>query len=145
MPLVPRQQHELWLTAAQSLFALVLIADGSLLHCEAVVLLELFVAQFALPPAIGPVDVRLTFTAAYLGLSLVLLFHPQRRRAILACPWDIGDMLRRPAETAAALPGGESGWGSSPTTTPPVSSWSPRGVYSLPSTGRRPTGRVLRR
>jgi hypothetical protein len=115
MPLVVRQQHELWLTAAQSLFALVLIADGSMLHWEAVVLLVLFVAQLALPPAIGPVDVRLTFTAAYLGLSLVLLLlHPQRRRAIVACPRAISDMLRRPAETAAGLPGGEAGRGSTP-------------------------------
>jgi cation:H+ antiporter len=38
MPLVSRQQHELWLTAAQSLFAVVLISEFAIERWEALAL-----------------------------------------------------------------------------------------------------------
>jgi cation:H+ antiporter len=93
MPLVPRQQHELWLTAGQSLFAIVLIADGTMRHWEAVTLLVTFVAQLVLPPMIGPVDVRVAFTLGYLAAALVLLFDPRRRHSLLALPRILRAML----------------------------------------------------
>src|SRR5207302_81077 len=93
MPLVERQQHELWLTAAQSLFAIVLIADGTLHHWEAGALLVLFLAQLSLPPTLGPVDVRTCFTVFYLAASLLMLFDPNRRQAIVSYPRAIRDIL----------------------------------------------------
>ena len=50
MPLNERQQHELWLTAAQSLFAVVLISEFAMERWEALALLVPFVAQLLLPP-----------------------------------------------------------------------------------------------
>jgi hypothetical protein len=93
MPLDIRQQHELWLTAAQSLFAIVLIADGTMRHWEAFALLVPFVIQLVLPPTIGPVDVRLAFTFAYLAAALLLLSEPRRRHALLALPTTLRHML----------------------------------------------------
>jgi cation:H+ antiporter len=89
MPLVERQQHELWLTAAQSLFAVVLISEFAMNRWEAVALLVPFVAQLALPPTIGGFDVRMGFTFGYLVLSVLLLLDPARRRAIRGWPADI--------------------------------------------------------
>ncbi len=105
MPLVPRQQHELWLTAAQSLFAIVLIADGTIRHWEAGALLVPFLVQLALPPSLGPVDVRVAFTIGYLGAALVLLFEPGRRRSLLALPRVVRALLARQSPTAATQPG----------------------------------------
>jgi cation:H+ antiporter len=82
LPLVVRQQHELWLTAAQSLFALVLISRFVIRRWEALALLLPFVAQVALPPAIGDWDVRMLFTAGYLVVALALLADPRRRRGL---------------------------------------------------------------
>jgi cation:H+ antiporter len=105
MPLVVRQQHELWLTAAQSLFAVVLISDFAMRRWEAVALLVPFVAQLALPPTIGSLDVRMAFTAGYLAVGLGLLFDPARRGAIRRWPGHVHEALRRPrvAEPMPAL------------------------------------------
>jgi cation:H+ antiporter len=105
MPLVPRQQHELWLTAAQSLFAIVLIADGTMRHWEAGALLVPFVVQLALPPSLGPVDVRMVFTIGYVGAAVVLLLEPERRHTLLALPRVVRALLARPSATAATDPG----------------------------------------
>jgi cation:H+ antiporter len=103
MPLVPRQQHELWLTAAQSLFAIVLIADGTMRHWEAFALLVTFVAQLVLPPTIGPVDVRMAFTFGYLAAALLLFWEPRRRHSLLALPEKLRRTLfLRAPKTAAA-------------------------------------------
>ena len=51
MPLVPRQQQELWLTAAQSLFAIVLIGDMEIQRWKAGALIVPFLAQLVLPAA----------------------------------------------------------------------------------------------
>jgi cation:H+ antiporter len=103
MPLVMRQQHELWLTAAQSLFAVMLISDFALNRWEALALLVPFVAQLVLPPAVGGLDVRMAFTAGYVTLGLALLLDPTRRRAIRRWPGNVHDALQRP-RVAEPLP-----------------------------------------
>jgi len=84
MPLVPRQQQELWLTAAQSLFAIVLIGDLEIQRWKAAALIVPFVAQLMLPPQIGPINTHVAFTVGYLSATLVLLLHPRWRAAIPA-------------------------------------------------------------
>jgi cation:H+ antiporter len=86
MPLVLRQQHELWLTAAQSLFAIVLISDFAMDRWEAVALLIPFVAQLVLPQTIGPIDTRMAFTIGYVVVALALLLEPGRRKGIASWP-----------------------------------------------------------
>jgi cation:H+ antiporter len=102
MPLVERQQHELWLTAAQSLFAVVLIAEFAMHRWEAVALLVPFVVQLVLPPTLGGLDVRMVFTLAYLGAAVLLLLDRGRRAGIRHWPDAVGDVLRRGAQQAAA-------------------------------------------
>jgi cation:H+ antiporter len=95
MPLIERQQHELWLTAAQSLFAVVLISEFAMTRWEAVALLVPFVAQLILPPSIAGVDVRMAFTVSYLVVGFGLLLDPRRRQSIRCWPRHIGEALRR--------------------------------------------------
>jgi cation:H+ antiporter len=99
MPLVTRQQHELWLTAAQSLFAVVLISEFAFERWEAVALLVPFVVQLVLPPSIGGFDVRMTFTVLYLLAALGLMLDARRRRAVAAWPQSIGENLAQPGES----------------------------------------------
>jgi cation:H+ antiporter len=94
MPLVSRQQHEVWLTAAQSLFAVFLIAKLAMHRWEAIVLFVLFASQLLLPPTIGSIDVRMSFTVLYLVLALALLLDPKRRQAIGLWPRYTADALR---------------------------------------------------
>ena len=101
MPLVVRQQHELWLTAAQSLFAVVLISDFAMRRWEALALLVPFAAQLALPPTIGGVDVRMAFTAGYVTIGLGLLLDAERRGAIQRWPGHVREALRRPTSPPA--------------------------------------------
>ncbi len=84
MPLVARQQQELWLTAAQSLFAIVLIGDLTIQRWKAVALIVPFVAQLVLPAHIGPLDTHVAFSAGYLSATVALLLHPHWRAAIPA-------------------------------------------------------------
>lgn len=84
MPLVPRQQQELWLTAAQSLFAIVLIADLEVQRWKAVALIVPFLAQLVLPPHIGPIETHVAFTLGYLLATVALLLHSHWRSAVLA-------------------------------------------------------------
>jgi cation:H+ antiporter len=86
MPLVERQRDELWLTAAQSFFAIVLIARFELRRWEAVALLVPFVLQLALPPRVGGVDLRLAFAVGYVAAGALLLLDRRRRRAIRSWP-----------------------------------------------------------
>ena len=102
MPLVERQQHELWLTAAQSLFAVVLIAEFAMHRWEAVALLVPFVAQLVLPPTLGGLDVRMAFTFGYLAAAVLLLVDRGRRAAIRHWPAALRDVLRAGAQGPAA-------------------------------------------
>ena len=108
MPLVERQQHELWLTAAQSLFAVVLIAAFAIHRWEAIALLVPFVIQLVLPPTLGGLDVRMAFTAGYLAAAVVLLLDRGRRAGIGQWPAAVRDVLRTSASrSAAASPSAE--------------------------------------
>ena len=82
LPLDERQTEELFLTSAQSLLAVVLIADLRFSRIEALLLAALFGAQFAYP---GTGD-RYFFIAAYLGvaLALVVMGGAQRRAQLFA-------------------------------------------------------------
>ena len=80
MPLVERQQHELWLTAAQSLFAIVLISEFAMNRWEAIGLLVPFVVQLLMPAQIGGFDVRMGFTAGYIVVALLMLVLDRKRR-----------------------------------------------------------------
>ncbi len=62
LPLDARQEEELWLTAAQSLFAVAVVSSLSFSMREALLLLGLFVVQFVLPTS----EVRQVVTYAYL-------------------------------------------------------------------------------
>ena len=86
MPLVGRQEVELWLTAAQSLFALMLIAEFSMNRWEALALLVPFLLQLFLPSHIGGVDVHWAFTIGYGAAAVLLLLDPKRRAAIACWP-----------------------------------------------------------
>lgn len=73
LPLDTRQEHEILLTAAQSLLAVSLLADRNLGIFEALLLLVLFLAQLVYP------DIRLEATIVYVLLAVALLVR--RRRA----------------------------------------------------------------
>jgi len=61
------QKHEILLTAAQSLFALVMILDMKFKIIDAILLFILFTAQLIIP------DIRLQVSIAYIILSFILL------------------------------------------------------------------------
>ncbi|MGH2739220.1 MAG: sodium:calcium antiporter [Actinomycetota bacterium] len=81
LPLDGRQQEEVLLTAAQSLFAVAVIANLSISRAEALALLVLFSAQLAIPIP----EVRLGFAAAYLLFFVALVvWRPEVRAGLLA-------------------------------------------------------------
>jgi cation:H+ antiporter len=73
LPLDPRQQAEVYLTAAQSLYALILILDLQLHLLGATSLLGLFLVQLIWP------DTRDVMTLVYLGLTVVVLIGSWKR------------------------------------------------------------------
>ena len=80
MHLDERQVHEVLLTSAQSLFAIVLLVDLRFGLLDAVLLFTLFTIQLAWPDPF----VRMVFVGIYLGLSVVLVaFDADRRRALV--------------------------------------------------------------
>ncbi len=81
LPLDDRQQLEVWLTAAQSLFAVVILASLRLDRKEAIGLLGLFLVQFFVP-----IDgVRTAMIFVYLGLAIpLLLIRRAEVRALFA-------------------------------------------------------------
>jgi cation:H+ antiporter len=88
LPLDARQVAEVWLTAAQGLFGVAVLASLTLELSEAMLLAGLFFAQFvvggllrtALQNTVGADEELLVFTAVYLVLSLV--FAIQARKVI---------------------------------------------------------------
>jgi cation:H+ antiporter len=73
LPLGSRQAGEIWLTAAQSFFALALLVDLRISVREALALLGLFLIQ--LYPAFHEYEWLLAFTGLYLALGLTLLIR----------------------------------------------------------------------
>ena len=81
MPLDERQSHEILLTSAQSLFAIVVLSNMQFSVIEAFALLVLFLIQLAWPDPL----VRMVFVGVYLVLAILLLAtKPDRRRSVLA-------------------------------------------------------------
>lgn len=78
LPIDPVQREELFLTAAQSVFAVALVAAGSLSRAGAYALLGLFLAQFALawtlPPNLAAVE-RVGLGMLYLVLATAALIR----------------------------------------------------------------------
>lgn len=90
MPLDARQAEEVFLTAAQSLFAVAVIANLSISRWEAVGLLILFFGQFVIPvPA-----VRIGFAVTYVALAVLMFaLSPRVRGGLIG---SLRHTLRRP-------------------------------------------------
>jgi len=92
LPLDSRQVAEVWLTAAQSLFGIAVLASLSLELREALLLAGLFVAQLVLGAVLraslhnvaGANAELFAFSVAYLVLSVVFLVHA---RKVVASLW----------------------------------------------------------
>ena len=78
MPLDGRQAHEILLTAAQSLLAIVILANWSFGVWEGVLLFALFSLQLLIPVA----WVRLGFSILYLAIALGYLFIKPYRTSV---------------------------------------------------------------
>jgi cation:H+ antiporter len=79
-----RQIEEVFLTAAQTAFAVVLVADMRLSFMEGIILFVLFMGQLLIPIP----EVRYGFAFFYLAAALFILFRDKRRL------FAIGSMLR---------------------------------------------------
>lgn len=77
MPLGERQVEEVFLTAAQSAFAIGVLANLTITRLEAILLLVLFSTQFAFEST----TVRYGFSFGYLGLLLIILIKERKARA----------------------------------------------------------------
>jgi len=92
LPLDARQVAEVWLTAAQGLFGVAVLASLSLELGEAALLAGLFLAQFvvggllrtALHNSVGADQELLVFSLAYLVLSVVFAIQA---RKVIASLW----------------------------------------------------------
>jgi cation:H+ antiporter len=74
-----RQQAEVLLTAAQSIFALVVIANFSFSIVEALILLGLFIVQLVFPSP----EIRYAYSFVYLALAASLAFSSRANRVSL--------------------------------------------------------------
>ncbi len=105
LPLDARQSQELLLTSAQSLFAVILVADFRFGRREALALMLLFGIQLCFPSA----AVRWAFTGIYLTLSVYLLTRgsPQTRRVffLLLRGKTLGEKEFAALDSAAENPG----------------------------------------
>ena len=79
MHLDARQVEELFLTAAQSLLALIVLANLSFGLWEALLLLGLFTLQFVFPTT----AIRIILAWSYIGIAVGYLLHPGVRRGVL--------------------------------------------------------------
>jgi cation:H+ antiporter len=102
LPLDARQSEELFLTSAQSLFALILIANFDLSLKESLVLLATFLLQLFFPST----EVRVVMGGVYMLLGVGLLIaSPARRATLLQIPAMIRESITpapQPRETVAA-------------------------------------------
>jgi len=70
-----RQIEELFLTSAQSIFAVAILANLNISIKEALILSILFFTQLIIPTK----EIRLIYSFVYLGLTLFILFKEKRR------------------------------------------------------------------
>ncbi len=73
-----RQREEILLTAAQSLFAVILLCDFEFDYKEAIFLFFLFFAQFVSPS----MYIRIFLSGVYLVLAVILIFEKRKRKRI---------------------------------------------------------------
>ncbi len=95
MPLVSRQGTEIWLTAAQSFYSIVLISEFRITPVQGLALLVPFVLQVILPTELRPY-----FAIGYAAVGLLLLLSAKRRRAIAGWPRYIRQFLAQGHKTA---------------------------------------------
>jgi cation:H+ antiporter len=91
LPLDTRQQEEVLLTAAQSLFAVGVLVSLSLSRTEAIALFALFIIQFAIPV----MEVRLAISGIYVALAVWGAWR--ERAAIRARIRDVWTLIRDPS------------------------------------------------
>jgi len=91
LPLDTRQQEEVLLTAAQSLFAVGVLVSLSLSRTEAIALFALFIIQFAIPV----MEVRLAISGIYVALAVWGAWR--ERAAIRARIRDVWMLIRDPS------------------------------------------------
>ena len=104
LPLDGRQREEVFLTAAQSMFAVAVFVNLSLSRREAIALLGLFTLQFFIPIT----EVRIAIAIVYLVLA-VAIFARQRAALREVLRWAL-IALRDPSRVAAAgVEGGPAG------------------------------------
>jgi cation:H+ antiporter len=102
LPLDERQMEELFLTSAQSLFALALIANFDLSVRESVILLGTFLLQLFFPGQ----EVRLVMGAAYVVVAVAMIGASAQRRAMLL---QLPAMVREAVNPSKARPDGSAG------------------------------------
>ena len=104
LPIDPVQREELFLTAAQSMFAVALVAAGALSRRGAYTLLGLFLTQFVLawtlPPDLAAAE-RIGLGALYLLLATILLIRRRRELWVTMRDGLTGRALQRESEEHA--------------------------------------------
>ena len=100
LPLEGRQEEEVLLTAAQSIFGVILILDRKITLWEAGLLVTLFLGQFLFTDS----DVRLGFSVTYLVLAVLFLARryaevPRVVRFALRGEWDGPPEAEEPADS----------------------------------------------
>lgn len=87
-----RQVEEIFLTAAQSIFAVMLLANYRFTLVGAALLFFLFLLQFLIP------DIRLTVGYVYLGLAALMITSAARRRGLGRAFGQVIEPFRRKAK-----------------------------------------------
>jgi cation:H+ antiporter len=96
------QKEEVFLTAAQSLFAVAIIANLSISRREAVAMLVLFFGQFLLPYS----PVRIGFGIAYIVFAIgIFVASSEARQGLLSALKHVFEPITRPRRRKGKLPG----------------------------------------
>jgi cation:H+ antiporter len=95
------QKEEVFLTAAQSLFAVAVIANLRITRNEALMMLALFFGQFLLPYS----PVRIGFGIAYILLAVgIFAFSPDARSGMASALKHVFEPITRPRRRTRARP-----------------------------------------
>lgn len=78
LPLDFRQDHEIWLTAGQSIFAVAILVNRKISWYGAILLFVLFLAQLIVA------EIRMEVLAIYIAFAVLLLIRDRRHLAALA-------------------------------------------------------------